>query len=271
LVTLSIDGLSFGYNAKPVLDGIRLEVKPEVTALIGPNAAGKSTLLKCISGMLRGQGEIRLDGRELATISHADLVRRIGYLPQEMPQDASLTVLEAVLMGRMNSLGWRVRAGDLTPVMETLAALGIHPLASRHLVELSGGQRQMVSIAQAMVRRPEVLVMDEPTNSLDMRYQLELFELIRDITRTHRMTTITAMHDLNLAARFADTVILLSKGAIAAMGKPSEVITTEMLATVYGIEARVTLGRDGIPRIIPIRSAHQRNHPTGGCTHDRKW
>jgi iron complex transport system ATP-binding protein len=264
LVTLSINDLSFGYNSKPVLNGIQLEVKPEVTALIGPNAAGKTTLLKCVSGMLRGQGEILLDGRPLSTLSHKDLVHKIGYLPQEMPNDASLTVFEVVLIGRMNSLGWRVQARDLAPVMETLEILGICHLARQYLTQLSGGQRQMVSIAQALVRRPEVLVMDEPTNSLDIQHQLELFELIRYLTGTRRMTTITAMHDLNLAARFADTVVLLEKGQIASMGKASEVITTEMLEAVYGIKARVTIDGGGIPQIIPIRSANNRNHNIGG-------
>jgi iron complex transport system ATP-binding protein len=259
-VKLCINDLTFGYNnSKPVLDGVCLEIQPEqVTALIGPNAAGKSTLLKCISGMLRGNGNVWVDGRDLKTLPIQMLTRKIGYLPQEIPSDASLTVFEAVLLGRVHSLNWRVRDEDLVPTMETLVALGIDHLVDRFLRELSGGQRQMVSIGQALVRRPEILVMDEPTNSLDIQHQLELFELIRSITEDNRMTTIVASHDLNLAARFADKVILIHQGKIRAAGGAAEVITDEMLKHVYGIQARVLMDDEGIPQIIPLRSARKK-------------
>ena len=254
---LGVNDLTFGYTSKPVLCGVCLDIRPEVTALIGPNAAGKSTLLKCISGLLRGSGDVLVDGRELQTLSRRELTQKIGYLPQGMLGEASLTVFEAVLLGRVHSLGWRVRSEDLEAAMETLAALGIDQLASRFLGELSGGQRQMVSIGQALVRRPEILVMDEPTNSLDLQHQLELFELIRSITEAKRMTTIVALHDLNLAARFADQVVLIYQGKIRAAGRAAEVITWEMLEAVYGIQARVMIDNEGVPQIVPLRSARR--------------
>jgi iron complex transport system ATP-binding protein len=254
LVNLRIKDLKFGYNSKAVLRGICLEFQTEVTALIGPNAAGKSTLLKCLSGLLRGDGEIWVDGEELKTISRKELIRKIGYLPQDLPSTASLTVFEAVLLGRVQTLGWRIRNKDLAAALETLTALGLEHLAYRRLNELSGGQRQMVSIGQALVRRPEILVMDEPTNSLDIQHQLELFELIRSVTKSRRMTTILALHDLNLAARFADGVVLIHQGKIRAAGKAAEVITKKMLEKVYGIHARVMIDQYGVPQIFPISS-----------------
>lgn len=254
-MNLRIKDLEFGYNSKKVLSGVCLDLQAEVSALIGPNGAGKSTLLKCLSGFLKSDGEIWVDDEALKNIPRKELIRKIGYLPQDFPGAVSITVFEAVLLGRVHTLGWRIQNEDLTAALETLTALGIEHLAHRRLNELSGGQRQMVSIGQALVRQPEILVMDEPTNSLDIQHQLELFELIRCVTKSRRMTTILALHDLNLAARFSDNVVLLHQGKIRAAGKATEVITKEMLEEVYGIHARVMIDQDGVPQIFPISSA----------------
>jgi iron complex transport system ATP-binding protein len=254
LVKLEIRNLTFGYNAEPVLKGICLEANPAVTALIGPNAAGKTTLLKCLCRILQGEGQILLDGKDLKTHKKEDIIRNIAYLPQEGSGDAALTVFEVVLLGRVNSLRWRVGAHDLSLTMETLVKLGVDHLAHKSLDQLSGGQKQMVTVAQAIVRMPKVLLLDEPTNSLDLQHQLELFELIQSITSDQGMTTIVAMHDLNLAARYAHKLVLMHHGVMVATGKPAEVITGDMLETVYGIQARVSLDEKGIPQIIPLRS-----------------
>ncbi|MHB9073141.1 MAG: ATP-binding cassette domain-containing protein [Desulfobaccales bacterium] len=261
---LEIRNLTFAYNAEPVLKGICLDANPSVTALIGPNAAGKTTLLKCLCRILQGEGQILLDGKDLQSYEKDDLIRNIAFLPQDASGDAALTVFEAVLLGRVNSLGWRVGAHDLSLTMQMLVRLGLGDLAHKSLHQLSGGQKQMVAIAQAIVRMPKVLLMDEPTNSLDLKHQLELFELVSSITSDHGMTTIVAIHDLNLAARYAQNLVLMHGGLIAAIGKPAAVITREMLATVYGIKARVSIDEKGIPQVIPISSV-RRNSTEKEC------
>lgn len=258
LVNLELQNLRFGYNSKPVLSGVSFAAEPMITAIIGPNAAGKSTLLKCICGILKPRGSIRLDGKPLEAYKRDEVLKAISYLPQETATGAVLTVFEAVLLGRLNSLGWRVREEDMDLVADTLEKLGLEELAKRPVDELSGGQKQMVSIAQSIVRGPSVLLMDEPTNSLDLQRQLELFDVIRDITGENKMTTVVALHDLNLAARYAGKVVLMNRGGVEAQGTPADVITEEMIRAVYGVNARVTLDGDGIPQVIPVNSARKR-------------
>jgi len=253
-VKLEVRQLTFGYRTVPVLKDVCIDAGPMVTAVIGPNAAGKSTLLKCLSGILKPEGSILLDGKDLKEYKSDELLQAVSYLPQDSASNAALTVFEAVLLGRLNSLGWTVTDEDLSLTLDALEKLGIEGLAKRPLNELSGGQKQMVSIAQSIIRKPGVLLMDEPTNSLDLQHQLELFDVIRTITEDNNMTTVVALHDLNLAARYADNIILLNCGKIEAMGSPGSVITEDMIRTVYGVNARVTIDNEGIPQIIPINS-----------------
>ncbi|WOX55810.1 MULTISPECIES: ABC transporter ATP-binding protein [unclassified Methanoculleus] len=177
--------LSFRYRADPVLNDVCIIAEPMVTAVIGPNAAGKSTLLRCLCGILKPEGSILLDGKDLKAYGNDDLLQAVSYLPQDSSSNAALTVFEAVLLGRLNSLSWTVTDEDLSLTLDALENLGIEELAKVPLNELSGGQKQMVSIAQSIAKKPAVLLMDEPTNSLDLQHQLELFDLIRTITKRH--------------------------------------------------------------------------------------
>ncbi|MGD6851766.1 MAG: ABC transporter ATP-binding protein [Candidatus Bathyarchaeia archaeon] len=260
---LEVKNLTFAYQSTPVLNGICMEAEQMVTALIGPNAAGKSTLLKCMSGLLKSNnskkqaGSILLDGRDTKVYTRDDFLRAVSYLPQDAPCSSALTVFEAVLLGRMNSLGWKVSDEDLKLALDAMEKLGIEGLAKRSMGELSGGQKQMVSIAQSIIRKPAVLLMDEPTNSLDLQHQLELFELIKMITKENKMTTVVALHDLNLAARYADKIVLMNLGKIEATGKPESVITVDMIRNIYGVNARVMTDDEGIPQVIPIKSARK--------------
>ena len=254
---LEVRHLTFGYRTVPVLKNVCIDAEPMVTAVIGPNAAGKSTLLKCLSGILKPEGSILLDGKDLKEYKSDDLLQAVSYLPQDSSSNAALTVFEAVLLGRLNSLSWTVTDEDLSLTLDALEKLGIEGLAKRPLNELSGGQKQMVSIAQSIVRKPAVLLMDEPTNSLDLQHQLELFDLIRTITKDTNMTTVVALHDLNLAARYGDRIVLLNYGMVEATGSPESVITEEMIRNVYGVNARVTIDNEGIPQIIPINSVRR--------------
>lgn len=249
---VEIRDLRFSYGRLQVLKNICMAAEPMVTAVIGPNAAGKSTLLKCIAGLLRARGDILLDGRDVKTFGRRDLVKLVSYLPQETNSRAVLTVFEAVLLGRMHMLSWTVGDEDLSTVLKALDDLKIGHLAKRTLGELSGGQKQMVSIAQSLVREPQLLIMDEPTNALDLRNQMELFELVRRIAHDKQITAIVAMHDLNLAARYAERIVVLKEGEVYSAGDPVSVLTEEMLTSVYGIEARVIVDEHGIPQVFPL-------------------
>ena len=253
---LQIENLKFAYNpTSPVLKGISMEASPgEITALIGPNAAGKSTLLKCIAGVVRPQGIIKLDGKEISSLKKDDVSKRVSYLPQELSSRAILTVFEAVLIGRLKTLSWRVSDNDLNTVLRVLEDLGIEDLAPRFLNELSGGQKQMVSIAQTLVSEPKILLLDEPISNLDLRHELEILELITDITREKNITTVIAIHALSLAARYADKLVVMKEGMVCDSGRLELVLTPEMVREVYGVNVKV-ITDEGISQVIPIGSA----------------
>ena len=253
---LSVENLHFSYGATDVLRGITLEDMPpgQIIAAIGPNAAGKSTLFKCIAGLLNPKGTIMLGGKDLREHRKEEITRQITYLPQEGPVNAVLTVFEAVLLARKHTLSWRVRDDDLQAITRTLADVGIEELATRFLNELSGGQKQMVSIAQALAREPQVLLLDEPTSSLDLQRQLEVLDLVGRITAERGIITLIALHDLNLAARYATRFVVMNQGAVYVAGDGSTVLTAAMLRDVYGVNATVQVGDDGIPHITPLSS-----------------
>lgn len=258
---LEIKNLKFGYNSSmPVLKNVNMDASPgEITAVIGPNAAGKTTLLKCIAGILKpNEGSILLNGKEMNNFKKEEITRYVSYLPQETYAHAVLTVFEVVLLGRLHTLSWRVSDDDLTIVLNVLEELGIDELASRFFNELSGGQKQMVFIAQSLVREPKVLLMDEPTSSLDLQHQLEVLDLIRDVTVEREITTLIALHDLNLAARYADKIVVMHNGMVYASGKPISVLTPEMVRYIYGVNATIYVDDDGIPQVTPISSVRRK-------------
>ena len=251
---LEVKDLSFSYNSEQVLTDITMQVEPMLTAVIGPNAAGKSTLLKCFAGILKPEGSLRFDGRHLSHYSRGEIQDVISYLPQDNTNHAVLTVYETVLLGRLNSLSWRVSDEDLEISMGIMEDVGIASLARRPLNELSGGQQQMVHIAQALVRNPQIFLMDEPTSNLDLAHQFEIFSFIKSLTVKRGLTTLVALHDLNMAARFADRIVVLDRGKIVASGEPVEVLTADMIRRVYGVHARITTDADGLPLVTPIHA-----------------
>lgn len=254
-MNLEIENLTFSYNSIPVLNNINLKVKPMFNVVIGPNAAGKSTLLKCIFGVLKSKGQIYLNGKDRNSVRKEDIAELIGYLPQDNASNSALTVFETVLLGKLHSLSWRVGEEEKSSILKVLEDLGIDNLAFRQLNELSGGQKQMVSIAQLMVRFPKLMLMDEPTNNLDLQNQLEIISLIKYITKKREINSIVTLHDLNLTARYADNVIILDgKGGIYAYGKPVSVITSEMISYIYGVNAKVAIDDDDVPIVTPISS-----------------
>ena len=248
MVSLALRNLKVSYGSRAVLRGVTLpELRGgEVTALLGPNAAGKSTLFRRIAGQLKGPGTVALDGRSLDGLppQHPD---QPCYLPQDNAGIAVLTVFEAVLLAGKQGGGWSVSDAEADTVTRTLALLDIADLASRNLLELSGGQRQLVSLAQALVRQPRTLLLDEPTSALDLQRQVEVLDLLRRLARQRGVCVVIAIHDLNQALRFADQVAVLSGGRMAACGAPAAVLTPALLREVYGVEARLERCSRGVP------------------------
>ena len=236
---IEVSELFFGYHRKEVLKGISFNLAPgQLTSIIGPNGSGKSTLLKCINKILKpGHGHISLLGRRLDEIRLRDLAKYIGYVPQFETGAFPFTVFETVLMGRRPHIGWNVSKNDLKAVDDTLSHLKLDDLKHCLLDELSGGERQRVLIARALAKQPTIMLLDEPTSNLDPRHQLQLFELIMELTRKKGILMVCAIHDLHLAARYSDNIIMLRNGKVFAQGPPSAVLTPVNLEAVYQIEA----------------------------------
>jgi len=254
LVNITIKGLKFSYNGSNILDDLDLEIEDsEVLGLVGPNGSGKTTLIKCIDRILKPRGSILLDGREMEDMRRKEIAKRLGYVPQSGPAPLATTVFDTVLMGRRPQISWRVSDGDIKKVSDTLEQLDLQGLAMRDFSQLSGGQKQKVLIARALCQEPAVLLLDEPTSNLDMRHQLEVLEIITTLVKEKRISVVMALHDLNLAAMFADKLAILKDGKIYAAGKPADLLTAWNIRDVYGVEAMV-MDNMGRPYIVPIRS-----------------
>ncbi|WBV42315.1 ABC transporter ATP-binding protein [Pseudoroseomonas cervicalis] len=241
---LEISGLTLGYGRRPILNDASLEALQGggITALVGPNGAGKSTLLRGLAGLLPAKGSVRLDGQEMVGRRLEERARHIAYMPQSLPQGVALTVLEALLgalRASPTSEGVLSAQAATDRAVHLLERLGIGHLALTALDRLSGGQRQLAGLAQALVRRPRVLLLDEPTSALDLRHQLSVMALVRELTRQHGLVTVVVLHDLALAARFSDAVVMIAEGVVRAQGTPEATLTPAMLAEVYGVSARV--------------------------------
>lgn len=250
---LKVEGLRFSYDQEETLRGLDLQMDKGILAVLGPNGAGKSTLMKCLAGALHPSGgSATFDGHDLLAKRGDEL--RISYMSQESPRASSMTVLEVMLLGRLEKLGIKVSTEDLDAAYGALEELGIQDLAMRRINELSGGQYQMVMIAQCMVSDPDLIILDEPMNNLDLRKELEMFDTMTQVTRDRDLTTIMVLHDINFASRFSDRVAVLKDGVVHSIGTPCDVITSDMIREVYGVEAKVGADDDGRPLIQPLRS-----------------
>lgn len=233
MVALQLQSVGAYHGRKLFVEGVTTPMMKsgEMIAVIGPNAAGKSTLFKRITGILKGPGNVVIDGARRGNA--------IGYMPQDTSANAVLTVYESILLARKQGQSWAVSDGDLRFIDEIMKALNITSIAFRDLGALSGGQRQLVSIAQALIREPEIMLMDEPTSALDLHRQVEVLDFMQRQARTKGMIVLIAIHDLNQALRFADKVLVIANGRMRACGKPRDVVTAEMLREVYKIHARI--------------------------------
>jgi len=248
-VILHMRNLTVRYGRRVAADGVTLDALPgQVLAVLGANGSGKSSLLRALGGVQPYQGTITWDGHPAPT-------DEIGYMPQDNAVWAGLTAFEVVLLGRLRSLAFRVGERDLAAARDAMAELGVADLAARPIGELSGGQRQLVFMAQVLAADPRVLLLDEPTSALDVAHQLHVLNLLRAATARRHLTTIAVLHDLNAAARFADRIALLRSGRLIDVGRPAKVLAASVLRETYGVDVSVLAGPDGHPVVIPVRVA----------------
>ena len=238
---LQVHALSFAYDAQPIFSDIALELAPgQVVCIAGPNGTGKTTLVKCIAGILRPQhGRVVVQGTDTQQMTPRERARLLGYVPQSIAGRFAATVFETVLAGRRPHMSWRPSQADMQMAAVHLARLNLQHLAMRDMGSLSGGQAQKVMLARALAQETPCLILDEPTSSLDVRHQLEILETIRQLAREKNLGVLIIIHDLNLAARYCDQIVMLHQGAVYARGTPAQVITATTMAEVYGVEADI--------------------------------
>jgi iron complex transport system ATP-binding protein len=253
---LAINKLSFKYDGIQVLKDVELEVKlGEMLSIVGPNGSGKSTLLKCINRILKTQqNTVLVDGEDTSKLNLKELSKIMGYVPQSSTNTFPFTVFDIVLMGRKPYIHWSLSERDTEIVAEMMDFIGIGELAMRHYNELSGGEQQKVIIARALAQQPQILLLDEPTNSLDIKNQLEILCILKSLAKTKHCSVIVAMHDLNLASRFSDRMLMLKQGCIFTIGTPDAVLTEENIESVYGVKTQVTNSVLGSPQVTPLIS-----------------
>ncbi len=265
MAVLNAKDLTLKYDQRCVVDELTAEIpEGKVTMIVGANACGKSTLLRGLSRLLKpAAGVVTLDGKDIHSRPARELARTLGLLPQHPTAPDGIVVRDLVGRGRYPHQGFfrSWREGDLSPhdlaVQRALEATETLALAERNVDELSGGQRQRVWIAMALAQETDVLLLDEPTTYLDLAHQVEVLDLVTDLNRQRGTTVAIVLHDLNLAARYADNVIAMKGGSVVAVGAPREVVTEGLVRNVFGLESRVVQDPiSGTPLIIPIGRHH---------------
>ena len=244
MVTLTLDRVGARYGRREILTQISTPAIEggALTALVGANAAGKSTLFRRIAGHLRGAGTVHLSGADLEALR---------YMPQDTGMSAALSVYESIILAlKQGSGGWRLSAPELAAVDSVLERLGLAHLAEHQLSELSGGQRQSVSIAQTLVTRPRVVLMDEPTSALDLNRQYEVLGALRSYAADTGAVILLALHDLNQVMRCCTMTLALAEGRVAAIGPTLQVMTPDLIRRLYGIDSRVERCSRGCPMMI---------------------
>jgi iron complex transport system ATP-binding protein len=252
---LEVSGIACAYDGADVLSDVTMRLSPgDFTAVAGPNGSGKSTLLRALSRVLRPRlGSALLEGRDLYGLPAREAARSIAVLPQESTLEFEFTCEEVVMMGRAPHLGRFETESerDRTVVREAMERTGTWELRRRVILELSGGERQRVLLARAFAQEPKILLLDEPTAHLDLAFQVQILRLVRELRDEKKTSVLASLHDLNLAAAYADRIVLLSKGKIAAAGAPKEVLAESVLRPVFGADVMVRAHPDtGAPLVL---------------------
>ncbi len=242
-----------GYHA---VRGVSFKLKPgKLVGLIGPNGCGKSTMMHCINRLINpSSGEIILDGKSVLEMNHSDVAKQISNVPPEVKGGFGLTVYETVMLGRYPFMKnrWWESIEEEEFIIEVLKAFGVDHLKNRPIQMLSSGEQQRVLIAKAYVQKPRLMLVDEPTSHLDMKYKLDVMEYLNAMAKKD-MTVLVAEHDISLMARYCDYCLIMKKGEIIAAGNPKEIITAELIEDVYGVSVSVGLDKDGEIFVLPKR------------------
>lgn len=248
---IRIDNIGFSYSSVPVLNNVSLDIDgPGFISILGPNGVGKSTLIHCINKILQPtSGAVFIDGKDVSGITIKELSKEMGYVPYSASDSFPLSVVDTVIMGRHPHSKWKSLDNDLDVVYDTLKLLGITHLAMRPFNELSAGQHQKVMLARGLVQEPRILLLDEPTSNLDVRHQLDVTKLLKRLSVEKNILIVMISHDINIAAKYSDKIILMFQGSVYDVGTPEEVITEENLRTVYGVVSKVILDGDR-PHVI---------------------
>jgi iron complex transport system ATP-binding protein len=257
MVRLVIQGISFSYGSSDVLADVTFEANDgEIVGVIGPNGSGKTTLLRCVNRALSPRvGTVLIDGKDYAELTRREIAGNIGVVPQNSVVSFPFTVLDIVMMGRTPAMERFERESekDLEIVRKAMEMTNVVALADRTMDQVSGGEKQRVVIARALAQRPKILLLDEPTLHLDVSHQLEILDLIRNLARSERLTVIIVSHDLNLAARYCDKLILMNSGKIEASGKVTEVLTEKNIESVFRVKAAVAYDKHlGAYTVTPL-------------------
>jgi ABC-type cobalamin/Fe3+-siderophores transport system ATPase subunit len=251
---LSADNIHAAYGDRPVLTGVSLSIAAgELVVILGPNGSGKSTLVRTLLGAVPATGTIDWFGIPLAKWKRRRLARRVAYLPQSPGFEPGQTVGDILRLGRApywSAFGVE-SAEDVGVVRRVASETDLSDWLDRPIDTLSGGQRQQVFVGRCLVQEPAVILLDEPTAHLDLRHQIDLCQRLRTLTREKQIGVLVVLHDLNLAAHVADRIVLLSNGAVAADGKPGDVLTPDMIAAVYGLPVRSVLSGNNRPVLVP--------------------
>ncbi|OLT45135.1 ABC transporter [Saccharomonospora sp. CUA-673] len=254
---LTLHDVAVSYGSDTVVHDVSLDVlRGQWLAIVGPNGAGKSTVLKAMAGLVPHDGSVTIDGTDVARLSPSERARHIGYAPQSPALPERLTVTDYVLLGRTPHLGALARetAHDLSIVEDALDRLDLHGLAGRRLGTLSGGEAQRAVLARVLAQRTALLLLDEPTTGLDIGHVQTLLERLDRLRTEDGTTVVTTLHDLTIAAQYADELVLVDHGCIVAAGKPSEVLTAERLHEHYAADVEVLTTTDGHPVVVPRRT-----------------
>ncbi len=267
---IDIRDIRFSYGKNEVLKGISFQsAENTVISILGPNGTGKTTFLKCVCGVHKpSSGEILVDGTDISKLGGRELAKKIAFVPQSAPT-SRISVFDSILIGRKPYIEWGATRKDLDKVTEIIDALGMSDIALKYTDEISGGEFQKAQIARAIVQEPSVLILDEPTNNLDISNQHRTMHMIMDIVRERGMCTIMTMHDINLAVHYSDKLMFIKDGRIIAYGG-TEIVTEELIKEVYGIESDIIYHK-GIPLVVPKYSTkyeHAEHHHDHLHEHD---
>ena len=245
-MSLELENVSVRYGSTPILHNVSASLAPgQIVGLIGPNGTGKSTLIRAIATVQRHGGRIRWQGQPVR-------LGEIGFMPQHCHVSAELSVLETVLLGKHEELGLRIGRHIVDSALAILRDLRIEHLRERSMTRLSGGQQQLVLLAQRLLRQPRLLLLDEATSALDIRHQMQVFEHLAAYVQRSGALVVIAIHDLNLAARHTQTILLLHKGCVAGLGAFADIVSQDSLRAVYGIESEIVTSPGQRKAIIPV-------------------